>query len=88
MDMYDMNMVIMIYLSNNITTPKDLEMIKNMVNASGGELSPVEFLEYKKKDNTWQDAILKVCDNWGTANYEDFIDYMRAEGADCFYTED
>jgi len=88
MDIDDVNVIIMMYLQNNVTTEKDLTMIKNMVDISKGNLSPAEFLQYKTKDNTWQDSILGVCDNWGTGGYEDFIDYMRAEGADCFYTED
>lgn len=81
------DLIIKEYLST-VTTFEEFTMIKNMIDVSRGEVSPIEFLRYKTKDNTWQDVIWIICDSWGTGDYKDFIDYMRAEGADPFYTED
>jgi len=86
-DMYDVKYIVMEYLQNNTTT-EEFTMMKNMVDIAKGSVSPVEFLNGKTKDNTWKDMILKVCDSWDTGGYEDFLDFMRAEGADPFYTED
>lgn len=87
MNMYNVKYIVMEYLQNN-ATKEEFTMMKNMVDISQGAVSPVEFLNGKTKDNTWQDVIFEVCDSWNTGDYEDFMDYMRAEGTDCFYTEE